>query len=85
MILTILVFGALVRRRLGWVSPLGPISVAVLSIGAVWGGGLEQRAGIRVVGAIQPGLPPLTVRSRGAPWTLTEERCAPQGRLSPWA
>ena len=50
------------RRRLGWVSPLGPITVATLSIGAVWGFGLEQRAGIRVVGAIQPGLPPLTVR-----------------------
>lgn len=43
-------------------SPLGPITVASLSIVAVWGGGLEQSAGIRVVGAIQPGLPPLTVR-----------------------
>ena len=58
-------FCAHVRRRLGWVSPLGPITVASLSIGAVWAGGLERRAGIRVVGAIQPGLPPLTVCVHG--------------------
>lgn len=51
------------RRRLSWVSPLGPITVATLSITAVWAGGLKDRYGIRAVGAIEPGLPRLTVRA----------------------
>jgi hypothetical protein len=43
------------------VSPLGPITVATLSITAVWAGGLKDRYGIRNVGAIEPGLPHVTV------------------------
>ncbi len=43
--------------------PLGPITVATLSVTAVWAGQLEERFGIKVVGPIQAGMPPITVRS----------------------
>jgi hypothetical protein len=47
--------------------PLGPITVAVLSIGAVWFGDLQARVGIELVGKIDPGLPAFTVRLQAAP------------------
>lgn len=49
-------------RRLAWMGPLGPITVATLSVTAVWAGKLEEHFGIKVVGPIQAGLPPITVR-----------------------
>lgn len=42
--------------------PLGPITVATLSVTAVWAGKLEEHFGIKVVGPIEAGLPPITVR-----------------------
>jgi MFS superfamily sulfate permease-like transporter len=48
-------------RRLAWVSPLGPITVATLSITAVWAGNLQDRFGVKIVGAIEAGLPRFTV------------------------
>lgn len=42
-------------------APLGPITVATVSVTAVWAGRLEERFGIKVVGPIQAGLPPITV------------------------
>lgn len=49
------------HRRLQWVGALGPISVAALSITAVYLGDLQRRAGMAVVGSITAGLPHLTV------------------------
>lgn len=52
-------------RQLQWIGALGPISVAALSISAVYLGDLQHRAGMAVVGSITAGLPHLTV-----PWWL---------------
>ena len=49
-----------VCRQLQWIGALGPISVASLSISAVYLGNLQQRAGIAVVGSITGGLPEMT-------------------------
>lgn len=48
-------------RALSPFASLGPISVAAISIALVWGAELHERAGILVVGRIQPGLPSPTV------------------------
>ena len=49
------------HRQLQWIGALGPISVAALSITAVYLGDLQRRAGMAVVGSITAGLPHLTV------------------------
>jgi len=49
------------HRALSPFASLGPISVAAISIALVWGAELHERAGILVVGRIQPGLPSPTV------------------------
>ncbi|EIE27094.1 sulfate permease [Coccomyxa subellipsoidea C-169] len=49
------------HKRVAWMGPLGPITVATLSVTAVWAGQLEERFGIKVVGPIQAGMPPITV------------------------
>ena len=49
------------RRKLQWLTPLGPITVASVSIISVWGFRLEDKLGLKVVGHIEAGLPPLTV------------------------
>ena len=49
------------HRRLQWIGALGPISVAALSITAVYLGDLQRRAGMAVVGSITAGLPHPTV------------------------
>ena len=41
--------------------PLGPITVASLSILLVWTCELHEKLGLKVVGHIDAGLPPLTV------------------------
>ena len=48
-------------RRFQWVGALGPISVATLSITAVYLGNLQQKAGIAIVGSISGGLPGCTI------------------------
>ena len=40
---------------------MGPITVASVSIISVWGFRLEDKLGLKVVGHIEAGLPPLTV------------------------
>lgn len=42
-------------------APLGPITVAVVSISLVWARSLDQTLGMSIVGPIEAGLPPLTV------------------------
>ncbi|KAK9814415.1 hypothetical protein WJX72_005609 [[Myrmecia] bisecta] len=48
-------------KRLSWLGAMGPITVTLLSISSVWLGHLHERAGIRVVGKMVGGLPPVTV------------------------
>ena len=45
-------------------APLGPITLAVISIAVVWGGNLRSAYDVKVIGHIQAGLPPLTVLAR---------------------
>ena len=50
-------------RRLASLACLGPVVVAMVSITLVWTLNLHEKRGIKIVGAIQPGLPPVTM-----PW-----------------
>jgi MFS superfamily sulfate permease-like transporter len=49
------------HRKLSWMRPLGPLTVTVLSILLVWAARLDVSPGVKIVGHIPAGLPPMTV------------------------
>eukprot|EP00951_Prasinocladus_malaysianus_P000058 scaffold455_cov45-Prasinocladus_malaysianus.AAC.1 len=49
-------------EKLRWMRPLGPLTVTVISIALVYGLRLDLNPGVKVVGNISGGLPPVTVQ-----------------------